>query len=85
LLERTRLFALGVLAFCRQLPSTPEAQEAARQLRQAANSTRSRTGTLVLMPTFCRRPEKLPAFWAGGANGAQEYGLALLDCVSKIA
>ena len=36
LIERTRLFALAVL----KAPS-PEAQEAARQLRRAANSTRS--------------------------------------------
>jgi len=41
LIERTRCFALDVLSFCRQLPATPEAQEAASQLRRAANSTRS--------------------------------------------
>ncbi|MGH9257821.1 MAG: four helix bundle protein [Vicinamibacterales bacterium] len=41
LLERTRLFALSVLTFCRRLPSTQEAQEAAGQLRRAANSLRS--------------------------------------------
>jgi four helix bundle protein len=41
LLERTRLFALAVRAFCRTLPATDEAQEAARQLRRAANSVRS--------------------------------------------
>lgn len=41
LIERTRLFALAVLKFCRQLAPSPEAQEAARQLRRAANSTRS--------------------------------------------
>jgi four helix bundle protein len=39
--ERTRLFALAVLAFCRRLPTTDEAREAARQLREAANSVRS--------------------------------------------
>jgi four helix bundle protein len=39
--ERTRLFALAVVRFCRTLPSTDEAREAARQLREAANSTRS--------------------------------------------
>ena len=39
--ERTRLFALAVLAFCRRLPRTEEALEAARQLRLAANSVRS--------------------------------------------
>lgn len=39
--ERTRLFALAVVKFCRTLPKTDEAKEAARQLRQAANSTRS--------------------------------------------
>ena len=41
LIERTRRFALDVLRFCRQLPRTAEAQEAARQLREAANSARS--------------------------------------------
>lgn len=41
LLERTRLFALSVLAFCRRLPATDEAREAAGQLRRAANSARS--------------------------------------------
>ena len=39
--ERTRLFALAVLEFCRRLPGTQEAQEAADQLRRAANSLRS--------------------------------------------
>jgi four helix bundle protein len=39
--ERTRLFALAVRTLCRKLPSTDEAQEAARQLRRAANSVRS--------------------------------------------
>lgn len=41
LLQRTRLFALDVLAFCRKAPRTSEAQEAVAQLRKAANSTRS--------------------------------------------
>ena len=41
LLERTRLFALSALTFCRKLPGTREAQEAAGQLRRAANSVRS--------------------------------------------
>jgi four helix bundle protein len=41
LIERTRCFALAVLKFCRRLPATGEAQEAARQLRRAATSTRS--------------------------------------------
>ena len=41
LLERTRLFSLAVLEFCRQLPDTREAQEAAGQLRRAANSVRN--------------------------------------------
>jgi len=41
LLERTRLFALSVLTFCRKLPDTREAQEAAGQLRRAANSVRA--------------------------------------------
>src|SRR2546423_7840441 len=41
LIDRTRDFALAVLGFCRNLPSTREAQEAASQLRRAANSTRS--------------------------------------------
>lgn len=39
--ERTRRFALSVLAFCRRLPNTDEAKEAAGQLRRAANSLRS--------------------------------------------
>ena len=39
--ERTRLFALDVLEFCRRLPATTEAQEAAAQLRRAANSVRA--------------------------------------------
>jgi len=41
LLERTRAFALLVLKFCRRLPDTSEAQDAGRQLRRAATSTRS--------------------------------------------
>jgi four helix bundle protein len=41
LFERTRLFALSVLAFSRRLPDTKEAQEAAGQLRRAANAVRS--------------------------------------------
>src|SRR5262245_12443487 len=41
LIERTRLFALAVIAFCRKLPSTSEAQEEAKQLRRAARSVRS--------------------------------------------
>jgi len=41
LIERTHDFALAVLKFCRRLPRTPEAQEAGKQLRQAANSARS--------------------------------------------
>jgi len=41
LTERTRLFALAVLTFCRKLPKTDEAREAAGQLRRAANSVRS--------------------------------------------
>jgi four helix bundle protein len=41
LIERTRLFALAVVKFCRALPKADEAQEAARQLRRAANSVRS--------------------------------------------
>jgi four helix bundle protein len=39
--ERTCLFALAVVQFCRALPPTDEAREAARQLRESANSTRS--------------------------------------------
>ena len=38
--ERTRLFAIAVVKFCRQLPKTDEAQEEARQLRRAATSVR---------------------------------------------
>ena len=41
LIERTRHFALAVLRFCRRLPPTREAQEAAGQLRRAATSARS--------------------------------------------
>jgi len=41
LAERTRLFALAVVLFCRRLPETAEAQEAASQLRRAASSVRS--------------------------------------------
>ena len=39
--ERTRLFALAVREFCRRLPHTDEAREAAKQLRRPANSVRS--------------------------------------------
>jgi four helix bundle protein len=41
LFERTRLFALSVVRFCRTLPRTDEAQETAKHLRRSANSTRS--------------------------------------------
>lgn len=41
LIERTRLFALEVTKFCRRLPATQEAQDAGRQLRRAATSTRA--------------------------------------------
>ena len=41
LIERTRLLSNSVVAFCRTLPKTDEAREAARQLREAANSMRS--------------------------------------------
>jgi four helix bundle protein len=41
LVDRTRAFALAVLTFCRHLPRTGEAQEAASQLRRAANSVRT--------------------------------------------
>ena len=41
LFGRTRHFALAVRAFARKLPKTDEAQEAARQVRRAANSVRS--------------------------------------------
>lgn len=41
LLDRTRQFALSISRFCRTLPRTDEAREAARQLRRAANSVRS--------------------------------------------
>lgn len=40
LTERTRLFSLAVVRFCRGLPHTDEAQETARQLRRAANGVR---------------------------------------------
>ena len=41
LTERTRVFALAVVTFCRTLPETREAQEASGQLRRAANAVRS--------------------------------------------
>ena len=41
LIERTRLFALAVRAFCRKAPSSDESQEAIKQLRKSANSVRS--------------------------------------------
>ena len=41
LIPRTRQFALCVSRFCRTLPRTDEAREAAQQLRRAANSVRS--------------------------------------------
>ena len=41
LTERTRLFAVAVTKFCRTLPATDEAREAASQLRRAANSVRN--------------------------------------------
>ena len=39
--ERTRQFALAVLAFCRSLPLTREARDAGDQLRRAANGVRN--------------------------------------------
>jgi four helix bundle protein len=41
LILRTRAFSLAVLKFCRTLPQTDEAREAAGQLRRAANGLRS--------------------------------------------
>jgi len=41
LILRTRAFALAVLKFCRTLPQSDEAQDAARQLRRAATGLRS--------------------------------------------
>jgi four helix bundle protein len=41
LIDRTRAFSIAVVRFCRTLPKTDEAQEAARQLRRAATSVRS--------------------------------------------
>jgi four helix bundle protein len=38
--ERTRVFAIAVVKFCRQLPPTDEAQEEGRQLRRAATAVR---------------------------------------------
>ena len=38
--ERTRLFAIAVVKFCRQLPKSDEAQEEGRQLRRAATAVR---------------------------------------------
>ena len=41
LFERTRLFALAIVRFCRTLPRTDEAQETAKHLQRAGNATRS--------------------------------------------
>jgi four helix bundle protein len=41
LIERTRLFALSVRAFCLKAPKSDESQEAVKQLRKSANSVRS--------------------------------------------
>jgi four helix bundle protein len=41
LTERTRLFANTVVRFCRTLPRTDEARDAARQLRRSAASGRA--------------------------------------------
>src|SRR5262245_53442516 len=41
LIERTRLFALAVRAFCRKAPQSDESQEAIKQLRKSAHSVRS--------------------------------------------
>ena len=41
LIQRTEEFAIAVTRFLRTLPKTDEAQDAARQLRRAANSTRA--------------------------------------------
>jgi len=41
LIERTRLFALAVRAFCRKAPGSDESQAAIKQLRKSANSVRS--------------------------------------------
>jgi four helix bundle protein len=41
LIVRTRAFSLAILKFCRTLPHTDEAREAAGQLRRAANGLRS--------------------------------------------
>ncbi len=38
--ERTRVFAIAVVKFCRTLPDTDEAQEEGRQLRRAATAVR---------------------------------------------
>ena len=40
LLLRTERFSLAVFRFCREVPKTDEAQEAAGQLRRAANGVR---------------------------------------------
>jgi len=39
--ERTRLFAISIVRFCRSLPPTSEASEASSQLRRAANAVRA--------------------------------------------
>ncbi|MBI2187706.1 MAG: four helix bundle protein [Acidobacteria bacterium] len=66
LLERTHLFALAVLKFCRRLPGTPEAQEAAAQLRRAANSVRSNYRA-------ARRGRSRADLRKGGQDGARQY------------
>ena len=38
--ERTRLFAVAIIRFCRDLPHTDEAQDEGRQLRRAATAVR---------------------------------------------
>jgi len=38
--ERTRLFGIAVVKFCRALPHTDEAQDEGRQLRRAARAVR---------------------------------------------
>ena len=66
LIERTRLFALAVLNFCRRLPETDEAREASRQLRRAATSVRSnyRAARIQHDPLLLQEAQELAKIFA---------------------
>ena len=44
--ERTRLFAIAVVKFCRQLPGTDEAQEEGRSTYAGSSSSALRDGMM---------------------------------------